>query len=520
MIKTKSKPVLERLNERIQTGKSSVREIIGRVAMGVNLWAMNAVSLDKTRINFGYWDRFRRGLVPGAELAGLFVKPAAEIKADWIMGDGVEAVLDTELEGEAVDYTNNLLARFLRRTKAQTLTMVQDLKSLGEQYVIVNPDGSLSIPSPEMCEMEYDLLDYRRPVKCTVTSNMGNYTVTDEYRLDGRTMTIKSMSQNLLNDLAQDGYTISADGKTAVKTFENLIGRLPVVHFANDRSANEIHGRPQHEALVQKLLGAYDGVLDKGLTAAEVMSNPIPVFSGLEDIEDMLDANKEPTDETYTDDDGVSRTRDRLTFDRFATILLYGDEKFDFVSPLRGFTEDIKGMLKLLFLLVLEHLRIPEVVWGGELGQARASAGEQMLTFYKHIDAQRLALEGSSGDEVLGAIATGGMYEVLDIFLRYRALVDRKVLVLATVLKWPALTTADDDQNRQWAEAMHRDGVITDETYVTISGRVENPAAEVDAARKAGQDRQAEFDKAVDAAANAADASSNTNTDNMQDAAA
>ena len=476
-----------------------VREIIGRVARATNyLWSTFATltTTDKTVPDYPYWDKFRRGQTGGGKLAGLFAKPAAEIKADWIMGDGFQAKLAVEETGDSVDYTNGLLSRFTARVKGLMLSVVYDQKSLGDQYVVVNADGSLSVPSPETVKLEHDPLDYRQVTKATIRTKIDKGEVSDEYTLTERVLTVKSTDAAFLATLTADGWE-SASKDTVRRTFENLTGRLPVIHFPNDRSANETHGRPMYEGLLH-LFERYDGALEKALDGAELMSNPIPVFEGLEDIQETIENNSEPTDETYTDQDGNTRSRVRITFDRFATILLGKGGKFQFASPARGFTDDIKSMLKLLFLLILEHVRIPEVVWGGELGQARASASEQMKTFYMHIAGQRLALEGMAGDAVLGVEAQGGLHELLDVWLRTRALVDRRVVVAPLRIKWPALGESDDELNLKWADSMHNRGTITDETFVQMSGRVEDPDAEVAAARKAGADKQDAFDSAVD----------------------
>jgi len=482
-----------------------IREIVGRVA-NTNIWqTRSTTTVDNTVPDYAYWDRLRRGMVQGLRLAGLFAKPAAEIKTDWIMGDGLQVQLATDADAaqnENVLYTNTLLTGLITRYKSTMLTLVNDLKSMGDQYVVVNADGTFSVPSPDTVKYEYSTLDYRQPVKATISTKMPKFTATDEYRLDGRTLTIETSDKDLAADLLADGY-ISADGKKFQKTFENLIGRLPVVHFPNDRSANETHGRPMIEGLLH-LLARYDAELEKALDAAEIMSNPIPVFN-LEDPAASEDANASPNPEEWQDGTGATRTRTTIEFDRFATILLQLDEKFDLISPDAGYTTDIKNMLKLLFLLILEHLRIPEVVWGGELGQARASAAEQMKTFYMHIAGQRVQLEGAGADELLGMAAQGGIHELMDIWLRTRALIDRRVVVMPVRIKWPALGEADDEMNLKWGQALHTDGMVTDETYVEMSGRVEDAAAEVAAAKAQMAEKQDQFDQAVDVAANKAD---------------
>lgn len=491
------------VSEVMDSIREPVREIIGRVARQVQIWR-GTVSIDKTVTDYLFWDKFRRGMLDGARLAGLFAKPASEIKADWVIGDGFQVQLATEDESEAVTYTNGMIKRFVERVKATMLTMVTDYYGLGNQFVIVNADGSLSIPSPDTVNMEYSEMDYRRAVKATITTRYEKFTVTDEYRDDGRTITLTVLDRTLYERLLGEGWMPGPKDNTLVQLYDNLIGRLPVVHFANDRSANETHGRPMYEALLS-LFQRYDAALEKSLDAAEIMANPIPVFEGMEDVDETINANATPSTEQYQDENGQFVNRVRIAFDRFATIIIGKGGKFSFASPTKGFTDDVKSLLKLLFLLVLENLRIPEVVWGGELGQARASASEQMKTFYMHINGRRLALEGMSADESLGASAQGGLHELMDIWLRTVSLIDRRVQVMPLQITWPPLGEANDELNLKWAQALHTDGVITDEAYVGMSGRIEDAAAEVALAKVEMAAKQDTFDAAVNAAADAQD---------------
>lgn len=495
---------MSKITEVVEKGRKSIREMIGRVMVaGSNLWSSFRFtsSVDTTVADYFFWDRFRRGVLPGMRLSSLFAKPAAEIHADWIVGEGFSVALADDAKDDATEYTNGLLGRFVNYFHATFLTVVYDLKGLSDQYVVINPDGSVSVPSPDTVDPDYSGLDYRQMKKCTIRTKRDRYTVHDEYRLDGRTIRIVAdkLDNPILQELRADGWQYDGD-KTVFVEFDNLIGKIPVVHFANERSANETHGHPIYEPLLH-LFDRYDSLATKGLDAAEIMANPIPVFK-VDDQDDFEDENDEPMDQNYTDENGQSRKRRRLTFDRFATIIMGTDESFDFVSPQQGYTQDLKSMLKLLFLLILENLRIPEVVWGGELGESRASAVEQMKTFYMHITGQRKALEGSSGDDLLGFTAKGGLHELIEIWLRTRALLDRKVKVAPVSITWSALGEANDDMNFKWADAMYKEGLITGKTYVQMSGRVDNVDAELVAAKAEAQARQDLYDAALEEAMN------------------
>lgn len=497
-----------------------IKEIIGRISFQTqnfwqNLRTLSGFStIDETVPDYEFWDKLRRGQAQGYRIAGLFAKPIAEINASWVIGAGVSAELvegpdEDAAEGDPLLYTNTVIKRFMHRMRRTFLTLLIDLYGLADQYVIVNADGSISIPSPETVNAEYARLDYRKLERVTITTRLDRLVLTDEYRADGRTVKIKTADLTLFTELLAQGWQSSNEPDTVFLEFENLIERLPVVHFANDRGTNETHGRVIYEGLLP-LLFRYDGSINKGLDAADLMSNPIPVFEGLEDVDEFLELNAEPTDEMYTDELGEERSRVRIMFDRLATIILGKGGKFSFAGPQSGFTNDLKAMGKWMFLLILDYTRIPEAIWGNELSSARASAQEQLKTFYMHINGRRLALEGDGADDLIEAQAEGGILEVLDIWLRTRRLLDRKIVVAPVRAIWPELGETNDEMNLKWADSMHDKGVIRDRTHVAISGRIDDPDDEVERAReegdeKAKQNEQSQIDKAVDDAFAAGD---------------
>ena len=74
-------------------------------------------------------------------------------------------------------------------------------------------------------------LDYRMVLSYTLETRLDDgYVITDEYRADGRTV-------------------ITKKGNVVIKTeeYQNLIGRIPVVHIAHGRSGNETYGHSGHE---------------------------------------------------------------------------------------------------------------------------------------------------------------------------------------------------------------------------------------------------------------------------------
>lgn len=456
-----------------------VKEIVGRVAATVaGLYNRAIVTLDRTRTDYKFWDNLRRGKARGYELGGLFAQPVTEIIASWVIGEGFTAALNTEEENERVDYTNDVLSRFLRGEMARLNLLYEDGMALGDQYVIVNADNSLSIPSPEQVDQVED--DLGNKIGFKVTTKLEKATLIDEYRLDGRTLTIKRAGQS-----------------DEVQQYTNLIGRLPVIHFANDKGNNETNGRPIYERLL-RLFRRYDDLLEKGLDGVELMGNPIPVFEGLENIDETIEANATQETETYFDAEGNVESRPVIRFDRLAALFVGKGGSFDFKSPATGFTEDMKNVLKLLFLLMLDSTRIPEFVWGGAVASSKASAEAQMPPFVMFIEGRRAKLEGIGADDVLGREAQGGMLELIDVWLRTRRLTDPQIVVAPVSITWPELIAEDETVKLARLDFAKRNNLITDETALTQLDLVDDPAAEVEAAQEEAKEREDEFAARLD----------------------
>lgn len=494
------------------TVRTRVAEIIGRVAVaGSTLWqGLGFGSIDQTTPDYIFWDKFRRGKSVGFELVGVLAKPICQIVAGWVLGSGIDAKLTTpegaEKDTDPVHYTNTLLERFLARIHGLLNTLVEDLYGLGNQYVIVNNDSSLSVPTPNMVDMEQDPLDYRTIIKCTITTKLDKATIKDVYTADTRVISIK-ITDKALEERFQGGGWVAIGSGEYQQEFVNLLGKIPVVHFANDRSGNETNGRPIYEGLLH-LFRRYSVLLAKMIDGAEIMGNPLPVFEGLDNVEETVEAVTEPIDQTFTNPDGTQGSRRRINWDSLPALFIGKGGSFKFAAPPGGFTDDIKNVLKLLFTLILEFTRIPEGMWGTELSSARATFTEQMKTFYAYIESRRVALAGMGADDVLGDEARGGLLELLDLWLRARALIDTRVVIAPVTLDFQALSDEDAALLQQSVKDAFTNGVITKVTYAKQLPFVVDAEAEVEAANKEIAERNPaaqadqQFNASVDALLN------------------
>ncbi len=487
--------------------KQVVAEIIGRVAVAVPIWRVYTAkaTVDATQTDYEWWDKLRRGKQSGYEFGGLFCQPILQIVSAHVWGDGPQLALadgagaDADPETDNRAYTDALLGRWVAAQTGDMLARLQDLYALGDQTLIVNQvDGTISVASPEAVEVERDPLDWETVRKVTIRTRTDTVEIADEYRLDGRTVTVTWLK-------AVDGHQV---GQKQPFQFQNLIGRLPVVLLANDRGANETNGRPIYEPL-RHLFSRYDDLIVKALDGAELMGNPLPTFEGMEDINETIDVNATAEDETYTDREGNTASRKTLAFDRLAAVFVGKGGRFDFKSPQRGFTEDIRNLLKSLFLLMLDYTRIPEYLWGGAIASSKASAETQMPPFAQYVTFKRGQLEGIGADDMLGAEARGGLLELADIWLRTRALVDPRVVVAPVACTWPEIMGEDEALQLEKIKYADGTGKLTAKTALELLDLVDDEATEIEKAREEGEEamrKQAEFsDRLADAEREAAE---------------
>jgi hypothetical protein len=489
--------------QRAPRTQQTVKEIIGRNTYGYAQTKIytSRLSVDATVPDYAFYYLLRRGKQPGYKLGALFAPRIERVLAAWIFGEGVDVTLNKEVaaeyDEEAVQYTNTQLKSFVDglldsgqddegedpdvddQNGALLLSVFRDAVGLGDQYIIVNANGTLSVPSPDTVEVVRDELDYRHILAVRIVTKFEKATITDEYRADGRTVTIRRV--------------VNGDTVETVENYANLIGRIQVIHIAYGRTGNETNGHSIHEGLL-KLYDQYDDVLHKMLDGAKLLGNPILAFTGLEDLSAVVDANKPMALETYQDLDGNELTRPQLNIDRNSVLLIGkgGDAKF--VAPPVGFTEDTKSALEILFWLLFEHIGIPEGMWGGELSSARATSETQLSQFAKE-------LRGWQKDN------GGWVAKLCKIWLQFKALTDPQLILDKLNVAWPAAIEEDKELLLKFVSFAVDRGYLTGETALRLLQLVENVEEEVEAgqaeAEARADDEQARMEAQVAAAAKA-----------------
>lgn len=480
---------------------AAVQEMIGRSAppyLQSSLYRSRTVttSVDATVPDYIFYDQLRRCKLAGYKLSGLFCRRIEQVLASWVFGEGVTVTLNKDIAEQydeaKVEYTNEQIKNFIDglldsgqdsesddpdrddQNGAILLTLYRDALGLGDQYAVVNVDGSLSIPSPDTVEVKRDPLDYRKVLAVVITTRLEKATIIDEYRADGRTVTTK---------------VGGADGKTTevVEEYPNLIARIPITHIAYARSGNETNGHSIHEELLP-LYDQYDDVLEKMLDGAKILGNPFLAFTGLENLAAVIDLNQPATPETYYDAGGALVERPAMNIDRNSVFAIGkgGDAKF--VAPPVGFTKDTETTLNMLFWILFEHLGIPESVWGGELSSARATSETQLTQFVKE-------LRGWQADN------GGWVVKLCKIWLQFKALTDPQIVVNKLSVEWPAAVGEDKELLLKFIDLARRYNLLTDEETLRLTELVEDAKAEVEKARGEAEKRMAQEDERMAAQA-------------------
>lgn len=482
-------PTTIRADMRATATPQAVSELIGRWTLVKPLWnARVLINVDATWQDYIFLDAFRRGKALGWEFGGLFATPIAQIIASYAFGKGISAMLvegtipdDNSKKGKAqsvaagtnapnqVDYTNTAIRDMMERMQGFLLGNVVDTYCLGDAYIVINPDCTFNVLSPETVTVDYSASDYRRAVRVIVRNKLQGATVIETFTDTVRTRDIQYFGSR----------------ESIHEEYENLIGRIPIIHWSNDRETNEIWGRPLYDALFP-LFARFDDLLVKAMDGVNTLGNPFPIFEGMKDAEATIRYNSDI--EKYTDENGQIQTRYNLRLDRNGAFFLGEGGKFHLAGPPVGFTQDSIAVLRQLFLLMLDHCRVPEFLWGGAIASSKASAETQLPPFIQYVQSRRLQLEGEGTDTQLGIPARGGILELLDVWLRTYKLLNPAIVVAPCKIDWPGIELQNDAVKFTWGQLLSQSGYITPEDTIRLSGLFDNP--EIVAQKAAGQNPQ------------------------------
>lgn len=422
----------------IQRVRRFVREMIGRtgnVFRSVQMtWA--APARDITRADYEFWDKLRRGKAQGLEIAGLLVKPITSKIRDWALGTQPTI----EVQGPAKEALNG----WWGKNHADILRGYKESLDLGDAYIVVNGDLSVTVLPPDVVEPIVDEDDYSSIIGWRVierhphpTRAGESMTIEDEYTAEGRTRRIR-----------RNNGTVEREER-----YPNVIGRVPVVPIHNNRGSNDEFGSPECAAMVHAL-HEYGEILDAGLFGNKRQGRPTPTieFKDLASLNAFWDEYAQKT--TKENPDGSTTTYETVPFSADELMAVVG--RMSYAQP-GSFAGDTEILLGLLYLIFLEHSELPEFVLGSAIASSKASTETQMPVFEKFIVAKRqmaLAWILDLLDVVqLLMVARGELAGVADdITVRFDDLTQDDGAMVLTTLQW-----------------LYGESLIDEETAVTLS---------------------------------------------------
>lgn len=372
-----------RLGRDISGAAQSVREIIGRSVFSAADLVITRVksallTWDTFRPDYTFWDRFRRGKVKGYTLGSLYARRIEKVFSSWVFGSGFE--IHTVSNDK---YTDKILFDYIRSLTetgeaeqydahdALVPSIFEDSLGLGDQFIIMNTDATVVIPSPDTVKWNLNPLDYRLTDSVEIFKKTEKFSITDTYTPFNRVVVIKP--HNRQQPISRTVY-------------DNLFAPdIPILHVTHARGRNEIYGHPIHEPL-RPLYDELDSVMFKQIDGAKLLGNPILAIEGLEDLRAVKTANAPTSTENFTDPEGRIVNRQQLVIDSNSVLLIGKGGSGKFIAPPTGFTRDTATTVKGLFLLLLNHIGIPEFIWGGEQSSARATSETQMTQWTHDVE--------------------------------------------------------------------------------------------------------------------------------------
>jgi hypothetical protein len=418
-----------------------LRELIGQPArLGKMISRSNSILLfrDTSTSDYTFWDAARRGRKKGLEISGLFLKPLGSKVAAWVLGmRPLYKVADEKLQ--------NAVNGWMQRHHARIIQAYEEAVNLADCYIVINPDLSMTIISPNFVSEIVDENDFSKIIGWRIEQTIPHpdypgttMTYTDEYTAQTRRKVIK-----------KNGVVISDI------TYRNLIGRLPVIHIPNRLGADEDFGRPEGEALIP-VLQAYGNVIDAALKGNIMQGRPTPVVKNMGDaasVKEFWDAYGRT--ETNTLPDGTVETVPVIDLDTDRVLTLGGNAEFYYAAP-GSFSSDTETLLGLLFYMILQHTEIPEFAWGNAIASSKASAESQMQPFVKWIEKKR-------------GLAQDWLLALADVVSAYFVALQPDLRYSSPVLHWQPLSGSDGLLTLQAIEWAYEQGLIDAETALILA---------------------------------------------------
>ncbi len=395
-----------------------VSELIGRtrrvVISMLNRRPWRATT-DLTQADYKFYDLAANGMAQGLELAGLLMKPINSKIASWVLGMLPEFDTENPLQED--------LSKWFKNNHSEIMRAYREAVKLGDFYIVVNPDLSISLVSPDVVEPIVAEDNYSEIIGWRLRQRYQHPTELGRWQIE-------------INEFYPDVRIRIVENENGVQSeerFPNLIGRIPIIHIANNKGSNSAFGTPEAAPLVATqdgILYRYDEVLDAGINGNIKQGRPTPAinFSDKKALDAYYAANARKIGvDADTGEDIIE-----VPFDSDKLVMTVGGG-FGYAQP-GAFAKETETILSILYWLILEHIEIPEFVMGTAIASSKASAETQMPVFIRWIEAKR-------GD------VSGWLLELAQVVMGY--------------LRATSPNAGDADINLIWEDLSGEDGQLT-----------------------------------------------------------
>jgi hypothetical protein len=398
--------ILGRIREFLTTSSNVVSRVVRNTFTPRLRSSWWLPSNDWSRSDYDYWRKAFYCRVRGLEISGLFIKPLVSKIAGWTLGRAPNFKLESESSREALD-------NWWETHHAQVLKAFRQALKQGDSFLVVNSDLSVTLVRPDAVDPIVADDDYTNIIGWRVwqvlqhPERFDRQSIIDEYYADRR-----------VHRVERNGVPIQET------VYPNLIGRLPIIHIANQTDEGETFGHAEAEALIE-VLHRYGEIFEAAIEGNKLQGRPTPVlqFENVADLDRFWALYGRSVHQTLPD--GRTESYETLSVDLSQLLTVSGAE-FDYKAP-GNFTEDTERLLGLMFYLILEHTEIPEFIFGNAIASSKASAETQMPVFEKFIEERR----GQVGEWLL---------ELAQIVLGYLSLIEPGVTTEEPSLQWHKLT--------------------------------------------------------------------------------
>jgi hypothetical protein len=462
------------LNELVQRAQRALKELLGtprpidtRVSKRWGGFGFTP-TMDAGKSNYEFWDLARLCQIEGLEIGGAFLKPISSKITSYTLGREPFFELDNE-------YTQNWISDWFTLNYGTIQETYDEARQLGDMFIVVNPDLTLTSISPTMVDPIVDASDFSRIIGWKVEQVFPHPTE-------------PSSRMTLINEFYSDRRKVTKnfwDTKETSVTYNNLIGVPPIIHIPVNRKPNEIYGRPDGLPLLP-VLNEYTEVMLAGVTGNKRQGRPTPTFSKLGDsgavakFEQMYGNTK-----TQTLSDGTTRQYIDYDFDADQLVILGGTGEFDWKSP-EPFASDTEKFEALLFYLIVQHSEIPEFVFGTAVSSSKASAEAQQDPFNRFIERQQ-------------NLSATWMRQLALIALRYKALSDRQIAIDPNMrIDWKPVTDKDGELTLKAIDTGLAAGVLDNATVQSLLPlNIRRPAEVLRKAQQEREDRELQAENAA-----------------------